>query len=92
MFLGECSLRFGGGFLRRFVGEFFLLEFDLTKSGQQSIKNLPIPSAKKYERLHFDVDEVAQMSSNGYEIVSSHTFGIGSIDAALDTFYLTVST
>ena len=89
MCIGECTLNFGGNY--KYVSNLYLLAFDLTKSGKIEIEIPQLPSGASHKLQSCAVNEVAQMSSNGYEIVSSQTFGIDSINWKLKTFSLTVS-
>ena len=84
-FLGKCTLNFGGRYKE--ISKLYLLGFDLTNSGTVKIK-IPQPSPWSYNCA---VNEVAQMSSNGYEITSSQTFGTRSVNGMPKTFRLTVS-
>ena len=87
--IGECTLNFGGNY--KYVSKLYLLAFDLTKSGKIEIEIPQLPSGGSDKLQSCAVSEVAQMNSNGYEIVSSHAFGIDSIKWKLKTFSLTVS-
>ena len=67
------------------------MDFDLTKPGKQKIENLrSIPSGPQYQLRNCVVNKVQEMGSNGYEIVSNHTFGIGKVEKK--TFDFTVCT
>ena len=68
------------------------MDFDLTYSGKEKIENLQsIPSGQQYQLRNCVVNKVQAMDSNGYEVVSSHTFGIGKVEKK-GSFDLTVST
>lgn len=83
--IGECSLRFEGD-----LEQTILLDFDLTKSGLKKIRNLKVPRKWKRRLQKCVINKVEQMRSNGYKIVSRHTFKIGNIYSASDTFDLNV--
>lgn len=57
----------------------FLLQINLKESGGKKIlpSGLPSPSQNKLQSC--DVDKVDQMSPNGFENVSDHTFRAGRI-------------
>ena len=89
MSLGQCSLRFDS-IKGETLGKTTLLDFDLTKPGDEKIKNLAVSLGPQYKLQKCVVNKVLQTSSNGYEIVSSHAFDVGTVNSK-KTFHLTVS-
>ena len=87
LFFVECSLRFTDDH-----SQTTLFSFDLNESGKAKIEISEVPSGAQHKLLNCMVTKVRQMSSNGFEFISNHTFDTGkTVNWKSKTFSLTVS-
>lgn len=84
-FFVECSLRFTDDHSQTTLP-------DLTESGKAEIEISEVPSGPQHKLLSCMVTKVQQMSSNGFEFISHHTFdNVTTVNWKSKTFSLTVS-